>query len=225
MTNDERPPAAGRVRFSSFGIRHSFVIGGALVVHSSFSDIVPIPGHNDERRSAMAVVAQFGAPAYMRRANRVEAVFENLIDRLRLRREELLGGVRLHLLSLLEVAGSLAAVRPFFSNGQFTAYSELVTHFGLSERPPTPVSPRRLRRALRELAASVARFNRRWLKCVSEADLSEVNAEREGYNRWYLLEKECAVGVIRARQGFQPLPPVTSADVLRELPQIPEGAD
>lgn len=187
-------------------------------------ELVPIPSHNDERRSAMAIVAHFGAPAYMRRANRVEAVFEALIDRLRVRREDLLGGVRLHLLSLLEVAGSLAAVRPFLSDEQLRAFSELVAQFCLTERPPANVSPRRLRRSLRELAASVARFNRRWLKCVSEADLSEVNAEREGYNRWYLLEKECAVGVIRARQAFRPLSPVTTDDVLRELPLLPESA-
>jgi hypothetical protein len=184
-------------------------------------ELVPIPSHNDERRSAMAIVAQFGAPAYMRRANRVETVFEGLIGRLRVCRDELLGGVRLHLRLLLEVAGSLDAVRPFVSNEQFTAFGELVTHFRLTERSPTGASPRRLRRPLRELATSVARFNRRWLECVAEADLSEVNAEREGYNRWYLLEKECAVGVIRSRQGFQPLSPVTTADVLRELPTLP----
>jgi len=191
---------------------------------SDVEELVPIPSHNDERRSAMAVVAQFGAPAYMRRAKRVESVFEDLIDRLRVRRDELLGGVRLHLRLLLDVAGSLDAVRPFVSNERFTAFSELITHFRLTERPPTGASPRRLRRPLRELLASVARFNRRWLQSVAEADLSGVNAERDGYNRWYLLEKECAVGVIRARQGFEPLSPATTADVLRELPTLPEFA-
>jgi hypothetical protein len=217
MSNDEGSWTAAR---SSFGIRHSFVIGGALVVHSSFAEIVPIPSHNDERRSAMAIVAQFGAPAYMRRAKRVETAFTDLIDRLRVRRGELLEGVRIHLRLLLDAAGSLDAVRPFVSDVQFTAFSGLVAGFALTEGEPTGAPSRRLRRALRDLAASVARFNHHWLDCVSEADLSEVNAEREGYNRWYLLEKECAVGVIRARQGFQPLPPVTAADVLAALPTI-----
>jgi hypothetical protein len=187
-------------------------------------DLVPIPSHNDERRSAMAIVARFGAPAYMRRAKRVETVFSDLIDRLRVRRDELLEGVRLHLRLLLDVAGSLDAVRPHITDEEFTSFVGLTANWGLTERPPRGESPRRLRRVMRELAASVARFNRRWLDYVAEADLSEANAERDGYNRWYLLEKECAVGVIRARQGFQPLPPVTSADVLRELPPLPEFA-
>lgn len=171
----------------------------------------------------MAIVAQFGAPAYMRRANRVETAFTDFIDRLRARRDELLGGVRLHLRFLMDVAGSLDAVRPFVSDEQFAALSALVAQSGLKERSPTGASIRRLRRPLRELATSVVRFNRRWLRCAAEADLSAVNAERDGYNRWYLLEKECAVGVIRARHGFQPLGPVTTADVLRELPPLPES--
>lgn len=193
------------------------------MVHSSFSDIVPIPGHDDERRSAMFVVAQFDAPAYMRRAKRVESAFTDLIDRLRIRRDELLKGVRLHLRLLLDLAGSVDAVRPNLSDEHFKAFSGLIADFGLTEREPTGASIRRLRRALRELGVSVARFNRRWLACVAEADLSAVNAERDGYNRWYLLEKECAVGVIRSRQGFTPLEPVTHEDVLRELRPLPEG--
>jgi len=195
-----------------------------LVVHSSFSEIVPLPSHADERRAAMEVVARLGAPAFLRPAKRVETAFTDLIDRMRIRRDELLKGVRLHLRLLLDVASSLNVVRAHFTDEQFTALSTLVADFGVTERPTTGASSRRVRRGLRDLAASVARFNRRWLACVADADLSEVNAERDGYNRWYLLEKDCAVGVIRARQGFQPLPPVSPADVLRELPPLPEFA-
>jgi hypothetical protein len=188
---------------------------------SDVEELVPIPGHDDERRSAMLVVAQFGAPAYMRRAKRVETAFSDLIARLRVRREELLGGVRQRLRLLLDVAGSLEAVRPILSEHQFGTFCRLITDFGLTEREPTSTSPRRLRRALHELDVSVTRFNRRWLAYISETDLSEVNAERDGYNRWYQLEKECAVGIIRSRQDFKPLEPITIADVLRELPPLP----
>jgi hypothetical protein len=189
---------------------------------SEVEEPVPIPSHDDERQSALTIVAQFGAPAFMRRANRVESVVSDLIDRLRVRRNEQLQGVRLHLRMLLEAAGSLDAARAFLSDEQFTAYRALVADFGLTEREPTGSSPRRLRGAVRELVESVVRFNRRWLECVAEADLSAVNAERDGYNRWYLLEKECAVGVIRGRQGFRPLPPLTTADVLHALPPLVE---
>jgi hypothetical protein len=185
-------------------------------------ELVPIPSHNDERRAAMDVIARFGVPAYLRRARRVEDSWAELLDRLRIDRRTLLAGVRLHLRLLLDAAGHLDALRPVVTDERIELLRSWAVEFGLAERPPTGAGPRRLRRAVRELVASVARFNRKWSAHVADTDLSEVNAERDGYNRWYLLEKECAVGVIRASQGFRPLPPATTADVQAALPPLPE---
>ena len=52
-------------------------------------------------------------------------------------------------------------------------------------------------------------------------DLARVNQLRDGYNRYYVLEKECAVRSPKvARQGFRPLPPLTTADLAAELPPL-----
>jgi hypothetical protein len=185
-------------------------------------EIVPIPSHDDERRKAMDVVARFGPPAYLRRAKRVEEAFDALLAQLRGQRDQWLDGVRLHLSLLLDLAGSFDALRPCLAEEQVDRLRAWARDFGLAERAGAGAARWRLRRALRDLAASVARFNRRWLDFVARADLTEVNAEREGYNRWYLLEKECAVGVIRARQRFQPLEPITIDDLRAALPPLPE---
>jgi hypothetical protein len=53
-------------------------------------------------------------------------------------------------------------------------------------------------------------------------DLSQVNALRDGYNRYYVLEKECASRSPRtARHGFRPLPPLTADDLAALLPPLP----
>jgi hypothetical protein len=78
------------------------------------------------------------------------------------------------------------------------------------------------RRVLARLRASVERFNRRWLTFIDKFDLRELNRQRDGYNRYYLLEKECAVGpVALLRQQFRRLPPVTPTDLLALLPPLP----
>jgi hypothetical protein len=185
-------------------------------------EIVPIPSHDDERRKALDVLARFGPPAYLRRAKRVEEAIEALLAQLRGQRDQWLDGVRLHLSLLLDLAGSFDALRFCLDEDHVERLRTWARDFGLTERAGTGAAHWRLRRALRGLADSVARFNRRWLDFVARADLTDVNAEREGYNRWYLLEKECAVGVVRSRQGFQPLEPLTTDDVRAALPPLAE---
>ena len=86
---------------------------------------------------------------------------------------------------------------------------------------PTP-SGRKLQRALRALRDSLETFNRRWLDFLPSVDLSPVNEAREGYNRYYLLEKECAVRSPRlARQGFKHLELLTTQDLTAMLPTLP----
>ena len=53
-------------------------------------------------------------------------------------------------------------------------------------------------------------------------DLSGINELRDGYNRYYVLEKEFAVRSARvARHGFVPLEPVTSGVLFELLPLLP----
>jgi hypothetical protein len=94
---------------------------------------------------------------------------------------------------------------------------------GLRRPVATTSSTETLRDASGRLIESFQRFNRRWRKFVAELPLERLNELREAYNRNFLLEKECAVrSPAVAREGFQPLPPVQSADLLARYPLLPE---
>ena len=65
-----------------------------------------------------------------------------------------------------------------------------------------------------EIAAAVRRFNLAWAKFLQSLDLSAINNLRAGYNRYYVLEKECALHSAKlAEVGFRPLPPLTHAEL------------
>ena len=88
-----------------------------------------------------------------------------------------------------------------------------------------PVEPttslRQLRRALEEVTESVQRFNRRWQAFLQTVNVTPVNEQREGYNRYYVLEKECALRSPKlARPGFRRLEPLTVKQLAELLPQV-----
>ena len=65
-------------------------------------------------------------------------------------------------------------------------------------------------------------FNRRWRQFLDAVDLRPINELRDGYNRYYVLEKEFAVRSARvARHGFVPLAPLTAAALFELLPLLP----
>jgi len=65
-------------------------------------------------------------------------------------------------------------------------------------------------------------FNRRWFDFLPTVDLTAVNEARDGYNRYYLLEKECAMRSPRlARQGFERLECFTIGELMTMLPILP----
>jgi hypothetical protein len=78
------------------------------------------------------------------------------------------------------------------------------------------------RREFKRWCRDAEQFNTYWRATAAAANLIPINQRREAYNRWYLLEKECAIGSARlAAQGFQPLAPLTTADILAHLPELP----
>jgi hypothetical protein len=65
-------------------------------------------------------------------------------------------------------------------------------------------------------------FNRRWSPFLETVDLTGLNRLRDGYNRFYVLEKECVVRSPRlARQGYLPLPPMTLDELAALFPPLP----
>jgi hypothetical protein len=176
---------------------------------------------DDERKLLLQFVAQYEAPAYIRRARQVELAYEEALEQCSRKRQELLTGVRWHLKALDAAIGD-EALRSIFGAATIEAIEQLRREAG-SERLRGAGgpwgSPKRL---LRELRESVARFNRRWTAYLERFDLSELNRLRDGYNRHYLLEKECAVGSVRlAATTFRRLEPLTHSQLLDLFPRAP----
>lgn len=186
---------------------------------------LPILGRDRDELAFKQVLAKFGAPAYVRRARQVQDAFEQLVDRCRQQREEWLAHLRLCLGRLHALAGDWERLSPWLANeDQLTVLRDLYTELQPQLRISVEVtsSARTLRRALAELSESLESFNRRWLRYLETVDRSEVNKLRDGYNRYYLLEKECAVrSAVVARQGFYRLPPLTLAELTAVLPPLP----
>src|SRR5262245_45160830 len=139
-------------------------------------DDIPIPGRDEERKLFNQVAAQFGEPAFARRARRVQEAFQHLLSRCRLHRDELLGMVRLRLGTLCALAGDWDALELLLADEQIDRLRRMYDE--LSPRLRMPVEPtgsaRKLRRALEELAESVAHFNRRWRTYLEAVDLGPV---------------------------------------------------
>ena len=133
--------------------------------------------------------------------------------------------VRVRLAMVYAWAGEWSALVPFLADdGQCRVVAELYRDLAPQLLGPVErtTAPRRLRLALRELCASLARFNDRWRSFMAEVRLDSVNDERAAYNKYYLLEKECAVGsAVLARLGYRPLEPLTIEELATLLPELP----
>jgi hypothetical protein len=183
----------------------------------------PILGHDEETRLFQELAAQYDAPAYIRRARRVEGAFEQVLIRCQNQHKEWLFMVRLRLGVLYALAGDLDHLDPLLPEDSRSRLSAL--HAELQPRLRSPLEPtssvRILSGALEELCESMVRFNRRWRAFLPTVDLTAVNQLRADYNRYYLLEKECALRSARlARVGYQPLTPLTIADLEANLPLL-----
>ncbi|HEY7313188.1 MAG TPA: hypothetical protein VH643_27820 [Gemmataceae bacterium] len=182
-------------------------------------------GRDETNEAFKRFLARFDGPAYIRRGREVQAAFEQLLEYCRRRRAEWLEIVRMRISMLHALAGDWENLRPFLADGD--QLDILRYHLAALASPlRVPVEPttsaRSLRRALHELHESLERFNERWRVFLANVDLTAVNELREGYNRYYVLEKECAVRSARiARQGFVPLEPLTIDDVSAQLPLLP----
>lgn len=167
-------------------------------------------------------------PAFVRRAREVEAAWNSLIDGCARERARLLEMPRLRLARLFALMPSNLDPSSLWSR---PGDAEYLRRLQQEWQPQlrSRVKPKRtaaeLQRAVAELGSSFARFNRLWIKVLNELDLSHINRLRENYNRHFLLEKECALRSTRvAREGFQPLEPLTVQRLLTELPllEVPE---
>ena len=162
----------------------------------------------------------FDVPAFARRGQDVEYALARIRSRSQRQRTALLEMVHLRLRQW-----AAAARGPETDRAVFVA--SIAPLWTLSEAEPPKwagqtASPRRLRAIARDLVASVERFNRRWNEYLDGLDLAPINRQVDGYNRYYLLEKECSLGSARlAARNFVPKARVTLEQLRAELPELP----
>jgi hypothetical protein len=182
------------------------------------------PAGDEERRVFQQMLGLHGGPAFVRRQKGIEEAERRLHETLQRKRDENLTMVRLRVGQLRALAGDWESLRPMVATG---AALDRLRHLHDTLRPElrVPLQPtgsrRTLRRALAALMEAINAFDRRWQGVLAKVDLTPLNALREAYNKYYLLEKECAVGNPRiARIGYQRLEPLTVADLLRQFPLL-----
>jgi hypothetical protein len=187
-------------------------------------DLPPL-GSDKAEWAAQLVLGKFGAPAYMRRSQQMENAVDQLLIQCRRQRSEWSAMVGLRLGVLHGLAGDWRNLVPLLvSETELDKLEQL--HADLRPQLRLPVEPttskRCHRNALLELRASIVRFNRRWIAYLGEVNLGAVNTLIDGYNRYYVLEKECVVrSAAIARQGFRPREPLTLDRLTALLPPLP----
>lgn len=161
------------------------------------------------------------APAFVRRGQDVEDSLNRLHNQCRRARTDMLEMVHLRLRQWAAVA-----IGPDDWSDRFDR--PVAPLWSLAHAPTEPVwadrpgAPRRRRAVARDLIASMARFNRRWSRHVEELNLDPINALIDGYNRYYLIEKELLIGSARlASRLFRVYPSLTVESVFERHPPLP----
>jgi hypothetical protein len=188
-------------------------------------DDIAILGREDERRLVQRVLGHYDAPAFIRRARGVQESLDHVLAACRRQRDQWLLMPRIRLGVLRGLAGDWHRLLPWLADHEQLGVLQTLER-ELSPRLRTKIEPtsssRQLQRALKALRESLEHFNRRWQAFLPTVDLAPVNEARDGYNRYYLLEKECAMRSARlARQGFQRIEPFTLNDLQNGLPLLP----
>lgn len=180
--------------------------------------------HEGSRREFLEVAAQIDVPAFIRRGLYVQESVTNLIAGCAVDRFEMLEFSRFRL-------GILAAMineqwprlNVYVDANSATYLADLHIQWQPVLRVPVAPtdSPKKIRRALFDLANSFEKFNRQWKSYLAGVSLDEVNHARDQYNQFYVCEKAAAFQSEHiAKDGFEELSPYEPSDLLKELPYL-----
>lgn len=182
------------------------------------------PNDHNELQIFQRMIMSFDSPAYMRRAREVEAAWNAVQQACMRRRQELLKLPRLRLMQLYSTNGNTLVSVEGLCATQLSELQQLYEDWMQQEQKTISVSSAlpSLPDCIDLTAASFERFNQRWSRYISGLSLVELNRLRQGYNDFYVLEKECAVrSSLVARIGFEPMRPATTADLFKLFPLLP----
>ena len=181
---------------------------------------------NEDRREFLQFLGEHDTPAFLRRAQGVREAWNSVLQACRVQRDDLLEMPRMRLAVVAEtIAHDWDALQDVLLDASI---ADQLKQFHVDWQPELRVpvqsiaEPKRWSRVIGELAIAFERFNKRWLEFAEEVNLQHVNAARDGYNKYYVIEKSCAFDSDRiGAEGFVELDPVTSADIIQELPLLP----
>lgn len=158
---------------------------------------------------AKRVLGLFDQPAYIRRALCVEDAIRLVESKVDAARQEMLTPVRRALQKWWLLISAKPSLEDSLDEVNRAAIGELFERVPIGDRPKGPVGwLTRPAGVLRELSSAIERFEPSWTKYVESVDLTSIDHLIESYNRYYLLEKECAFRSPRAAaRGFTPMSP------------------
>jgi hypothetical protein len=180
----------------------------------------PVAMNSDIEADVKELLGLFDVPAFARRGQELEQSLLRLHARCRSARGSLLDMVRLRLRQWGSAVTGPAAWELVF-------VQSIEPLWGLAQAEPprysqSPATRSRQRAIAGDLISSVLRFNRRWMHFLERLNLDPTNQMIDEYNRYYVLEKECALGSSRlAARHFSPVPKLTSQALLDDHPYLP----
>lgn len=177
------------------------------------------------RSEFLKFAVQFDDPAFVRRARKVDDLWQELLRQCRSTRRRMLKTPRMRLALLGALVGhDWSALAPVLADQTDAERLERLSEEwkpALRAEVTATTSKRKTIRAVKQLIRSLDTFNDGWSEFVLGLNLAEVNRVREDYNNYYVLEKSCAFDSEQIGQaGFKRLLPVTPDHLLAEFPLL-----
>lgn len=175
------------------------------------------------------LLAGYGVPAYIRRARNLELAEQELDARVQRLWFDRVRPVARQVRSLLALVSDDRALWELLDHGRrYPAFREVealvsrhpdYARFGADRSLFGPTRAARVR----ELCRLIREFNDTWAAAVEGIDLGPVNGLIAEYNRWFPLERECAMRhAFQFRDDFQPRPRIEPAELAIRQPLLPE---
>jgi hypothetical protein len=183
-------------------------------------------GFQGSRGEFLKCLAEQGEdPAFIRRAQRVNEAWTQLLEQCKSQREVLLRWPWMHLSILADrLKYDWSQLAPYLADESQVSYFEDLHKdwkLSLESRTISANSWLSIGRILGDFASSVDRFNESWSKFLQGVNLDEMNRLRRDYNQHYPVEKACAFDCEDIeRLGFTPLDPVTLEQLSAAFPPL-----
>ena len=182
-------------------------------------EVLALGGVDSEIKEMLGL---FDVPSFARRGQDVEYNLARLRARCGRERAAMLDMVRLRLRQWAGLATGPGIASDYFAGPIDDLWPLAGAEPPVWARASISGARRKLRTVARDLVASVERFNRRWGDVLGQIDLKPLNQRIDGYNRFYLLEKECSLGSARlAARHFEPKAPIDPDQLRAEFPLLP----